>query len=70
MSILKGYNYFVYILTNKKCYYLVYYERYQFIDDAIEREKQLKKWRRQKKEFLIKGFNPDWNFLNDLTVEW
>ena len=46
------------------CHYLVYYERFQHIDDAIAREKKLKKWRREKKEKLIKEFNPDWKFLN------
>ena len=29
-------------------YKLVYYERYDFIEDAIRREKQLKNWRREK----------------------
>jgi putative endonuclease len=47
------------------CNYLDYYEHYQQIDDAIEREKTLKKWRREKKDKLINDFNPDWNFLNE-----
>ncbi len=34
-------------------YYLVYYERFEFIEHAIEREKQIKGWIRQKKETLI-----------------
>jgi len=48
-----------------KCRYLIYYELFQFIDQAIDREKELKSWRREKKEILIDKFNPDRNFLND-----
>jgi putative endonuclease len=47
------------------CKYLIYYEHYTFIDEAIEREKQIKRWRRSKKEFLINTINPSWKFLND-----
>jgi putative endonuclease len=32
------------------CHFLVYYEHFRNIDDAISREKELKKWRREKKE--------------------
>jgi len=35
------------------CHFLVYYEHSQNINDAIEREKEIKKWRRVKKESLI-----------------
>ena len=45
--------------------YLVYYERFQYIEHAIEREKQLKGWKRYKKDKLINYFNKDWKFLND-----
>ena len=44
---------------------LVYYEAYNNIKVAIAREKELKKWRREKKDKLIFSFNPDWLFLND-----
>ncbi len=47
------------------CHYLIYYEHFQDINDVIEREKVLKKWRREKKENLINEFNPDWKFLNE-----
>src|SRR5690606_38696590 len=50
--------------------YLVYWERHEFIDHAIEREKQIKKWNRKKKEDLIAGINPSWEFLNDEVEEW
>ena len=47
------------------CHYLVYFERFQFIEHAIQREKQLKKWGREKKNNLITSVNPEWKFLND-----
>ena len=47
------------------CYYLVYYERFQLIDHAIKREKEIKGWKRDKKEKLIEDFNSEWKFLND-----
>ena len=43
---------------------LVYYEVYQYVNEAIAREKQLKKWSRSKKEWLINQKNPDWHSLN------
>lgn len=47
------------------CYLLVYYQRFQYIEGAIVREKQIKGWTRKKKEDLISEFNPNWVFLND-----
>jgi len=46
---------------------LVYYEEYQYVEDAILREKQIKRWRREKKEFLIKQINPLWK---NLSFDW
>ncbi|HBI97112.1 MAG: Excinuclease ABC C subunit domain protein [Candidatus Falkowbacteria bacterium GW2011_GWC2_38_22] len=40
---------------------LVYYEEYQYIQDAILREKQMKKWNREWKDNLIKKENPLWH---------
>ena len=48
-----------------QCKYLVYYEKYENINDAIFREKQVKKWNRKKKETLINKSNPDWKSLNE-----
>jgi putative endonuclease len=48
-----------------KCNYLIYFEHFFEIDDAIKREKQLKRWNREKKEFLIQTKNPNWEFLNN-----
>jgi putative endonuclease len=47
------------------CKYLVYFEQYQCIETAINRENQLKRWSRSKKEVLINSQNPNWSFLND-----
>ena len=43
--------------------YLVYYEGYGRIEDAIGREKELKKWSRAKKDALINTMNPEWRDL-------
>ena len=48
------------VFTKKyKCIDLLYFEFYDSIEGAILREKQLKKWKREWKENLIKSFNPD-----------
>lgn len=53
------------------CYCLVYFEWYQYVRDAIGREKQIKGWTRKKKNELIKEENPEWKFLNkDVCEEW
>jgi len=44
---------------------LVYYEIFDDIDAAIEREKQIKAGSRQKKLILIEKMNPKWNDLYD-----
>jgi len=42
---------------------LVYFERYDSPRTAVKREKQLKRWRREKKEALIRSENPNWESL-------
>ena len=42
---------------------LVYFEQTSNIDAALEREKQLKGWRRSKKNALIETMNPEWKDL-------
>lgn len=42
---------------------LVYFERYTEITDAIRREKQLKGWKRAKKDALVNQVNPEWKNL-------
>ncbi|WP_264551360.1 GIY-YIG nuclease family protein [Flavobacterium sp. N2038] len=44
--------------------FLVYYEKFTWIQEAIAREKELKKWRRDKKLKLIRDFNSNFDFLD------
>lgn len=44
---------------------LVWYEAYDRIDEAIAREKMLKRWRRAWKLALIEDMNPGWGDLYD-----
>ena len=44
---------------------LVYFEYTNEIDSAILREKQIKKWRREKKNSLVESMNPEWKDLAD-----
>ena len=46
---------------------LVYFEKVSDIKSAIQREKNLKKWKRSWKDELIKKFNP---IYKDLSSEW
>jgi putative endonuclease len=50
--------------TRYNVFDLVYYERYPTSTGAIEREKQLKGWRREKKDALIQRENPDLESLS------
>jgi len=94
---MKKYNFYVYIITNKKdgvlyigvtnnisrriyehknklfegfsskykLTKLVYCEKFQYVEDAIIREKQLKAWKRQWKINLINESNEEWKDLDD-----
>ncbi len=42
---------------------LIYYEAYTCMGDAIKREKEIKGWKRSKKNTLIKTKNPNWEIL-------
>ena len=46
---------------------LVYYESTSDVVSAIEREKQVKAWRRSKRVALIESVNPYWE---DLAQDW
>ncbi|GGD11872.1 GIY-YIG nuclease family protein [Hyunsoonleella pacifica] len=46
---------------------LMYFESYQYVNDAIKREKNMKKWKRQWKINLIEEENPNWD---DLSADW
>ena len=49
------------------CSRLVYWESFDDVLKAIDREKQLKGWRRAKKTVLIESMNPRWQ---DLAEKW
>ncbi len=49
------------------CNELVYFETHQYINNAIAREKQIKRWSRKKKEKLIKTSNP---YLKNLNLQF
>ncbi|HBH35526.1 MAG TPA: excinuclease ABC subunit C [Gammaproteobacteria bacterium] len=46
---------------------LVYFEETSDITAAIVREKEIKKWRREKKNNLVASLNPEWK---DLSAGW
>ena len=46
---------------------LVYFEHTTDVLQAIAREKEIKKWRREKKNRLVESMNPEWK---DLSAEW
>ena len=46
---------------------LVYFEQTSDVNAALEREKQLKKWTRAKKNRLVETANPEWN---DISADW
>jgi putative endonuclease len=50
--------------------FLVYYETFHSIDEAIVREKQIKAGSRIKKEMLINSINPDWKDLYYEILKW
>lgn len=50
-----------------ECKKLIYFEELQYVNEALDREIQIKKWNRKKKEDLIKTLNPQWK---DLAENW
>ena len=46
---------------------LMYYEHTTDVYGAIAREKEIKKWRRERKNALVETMNPKWK---DLSDEW
>lgn len=44
---------------------LVYFEETQDVHAAIAREKEIKKWRREKKNQLVNRINPEWKDLSE-----
>ena len=56
-----------YFTTKYKCYRLVYFEQFTNVETAIAREKEIKGWRREKKDKLVESVNPGWK---DLAADW
>jgi len=50
-----------------RCHRLLYFESFDRVENAIAREKQLKRWNRTKKLRLIERVNPTWE---DLSAGW
>ncbi len=48
---------------------LVYFEETQDVHAAITREKEIKKWRREKKNNLVAAVNPHWQDLSESWLE-
>jgi len=44
---------------------LVYFEETGDVLSALEKEKEIKKWRRQKKDALVQTANPKWQDLSE-----
>ena len=54
-------------VTRYRIHRLVYFETYRDADAAINREKEIKSWRRERKVALIEARNPAWA---DLAEAW
>jgi len=50
------------------CVDLVYYEHFNYVNNAIAREKQIKRWRKEKKLNLIKSKNPRFHSYNNAIL--
>jgi putative endonuclease len=48
---------------------LVYYERFNDPRDAIAREKEIKGWRRERKNALVERMNPNWVDLSPMLFQ-
>jgi len=46
-------------------YWLLYFEEYKYINNAIARENEIKGWRREKKRQLLAEMNSELKFLNE-----
>ena len=54
--------------SHYSCKKLVYWEAFSDIEQAIAREKRLKRYKREWKIALIESINPDWDDLGALVV--
>ncbi|WP_066776198.1 GIY-YIG nuclease family protein [Sphingomonas sp. CCH5-D11] len=51
------------------CHLLVWYEAYDSIEAARQRELQMKEWKRAWKAREIEGLNPDWDDLYERIAQ-
>jgi|SRR6476661_1580013 len=56
--------------AKNKCEICIYYESFFSIEEAILREKELKGWKRLRKEDLINKMNPQWEDLWNDIKNW
>lgn len=56
-----------YFTSKYKWHRLVYFEQFTRVKTAIDREKEIKGWRREKKNKLVESMNPEWR---DLAADW
>ena len=52
------------------CDKLAYYETFQYVNDAIEREKKIKSGSRAQKVRIIESINPSWLDLSEQDMFW
>ena len=51
-----------------RCKKLVWYEQTNNVQSAILKEKRMKKWKREFKEYVINEMNPEWNDLYENII--
>jgi len=57
--------------TRYGVHFLVWSEETRYVNNAIAREKEIKRWHRAQKQALIAEQNPNWRFLNaDVLGNW
>ena len=50
------------------CNRLVFFEAFRDVANAIRREKEIKAWRREKKDALVASANPEWKDLSSSVL--
>lgn len=56
--------------SKDRCYYLIFYEGFDYINNTIAREKEIKGWWKEKKLQLIRAFNSKFDFFECRIVRW
>jgi putative endonuclease len=58
-----------YFTTKYTCCRLVYFEQFTNVEAAIAHEKEIKGWRREKKNKLVESINPGWEDLAQIGIQ-